>query len=403
MEVLSIITLILNIILFIYGLYFVIFGIFPLILKKKEEKKFKPKHRFRIVVAARNEENVIADLIDSLKTQDYPSDMYDIYIACNNCTDKTKEVSLKAGAKVIEVKNVKTKGEVLNYLFEKWIDDDSFDCYAIFDADNVVDKNFLKEMNNKLENGYEVAEGFRDTKNLYDTWLSGSYAISYYLQHLFLYETREKINASANLNGTGYVILKDTIKKMNFKTTTLTEDIELTAVCAINNVKIGFANKAIFYDEQVDKFIPSIKQRKRWNLGTLQVLKRYLKDLGKGFLKNHNLHAIDSFILAFGPIYQILVAIVTIINVVVAILTKNIVIMLAYGLLSYLGTVFLSWFLCFYNKKKVSKLLPAIFLFSLFMVSGIISAVLALVNPKIHWEVVKHNSKGSIDDVIKNN
>ena len=397
MLIIKIILLIINAILFIYGFYFFIFGILPLLKKKKIEKTFKPKHKFRIIIAARNEELVIPNLIDSLKRQDYPKDMYDIYVVPNNCTDKTREISLEHGALVLDIKsNVKSKGEVLNYVYKEFKNDKSFDTYVIFDADNVVDKNFLKEMNNKLLNGYVVVEGFRDCKNLYENWLSGSYAISYYLQHIFLYDTRERIGASANINGTGYVITKSVLEKINYQATTLTEDIELTAICAIHNVKIGFADKAIFYDEQVSSLIPSIRQRKRWNLGTLQVLKKYVKSLGVGFKKNHNLHAIDSFILAFGPIYQLLVATTTIFNI---ILVDNIFVMLGFTLLSYLGTVLLSLFLCTVNKKKIIPLLPAILLFSLFMVTGIISVVLAIFNPNKAWEEIKHDKQISIDEI----
>ena len=401
MKVVKIITLILNLFVFIYSLYFIIFGILPLFKKKKKEKTFDAKHRFRIIIAARNEELVIPDLIDSLKKQDYPKDMYDIYVAPNNCTDNTKKVSLEHGAKIIDIKvPVKSKGEVLNYIYKKFRNDKSFDTYVIFDADNVVDKNFLKEMNNKLLNGYEVAQGFRDCKNLYDNWLSGSYAISYYLQHLFLYETREKLGASASINGTGYVITKKALEKLNYKATTLTEDIELNTVCAINNQKIGYASKAILYDEQVAKFGSSIKQRNRWNRGFLQILKGYLKDLVTCFKKHHTLIAIDNIVLIFGPIYQVLLVIVTIMNIIV---TNNILITLLFGVVSYLASVLLALFLCIYYKKKIIPLLPAIFLFSIFLVSGIISSIIALIKPSGEWEEIKHIKRANIEEIVKNN
>ena len=68
------------------------------------------------------------------------------------------------------------------------------DAYIIFDADNVVDKNFLKHMNNSLNNGYLVAQGFRDTKNVSDNWISSSYALYYYIQNYFFNKARTLIN-----------------------------------------------------------------------------------------------------------------------------------------------------------------------------------------------------------------
>ena len=38
-------------------------------------------------------------------------------------------------------------------------------------------------MNECLESGYNVAEGYRDAKNPSDNWLSGSYAIFYLFQN----------------------------------------------------------------------------------------------------------------------------------------------------------------------------------------------------------------------------
>lgn len=51
---------------------------------------------------------------------------------------------------------------------------------------------------------------------------------------------------SANINGTGYAILKEIPQKINYKAKTLTEDIEFTTTCAIAGIKIGYNKKACF-------------------------------------------------------------------------------------------------------------------------------------------------------------
>ena len=71
MLVLKIIFLILNLLLFINGFHFVFFALLPFFKKEKKMKDFKPKTRFLILIAARNEELVIPDLIDSIKSQNY--------------------------------------------------------------------------------------------------------------------------------------------------------------------------------------------------------------------------------------------------------------------------------------------------------------------------------------------
>ena len=399
MLVLKIIFYILQFILFMYGFHFAFFTIISVFKKSKKEKNFKPIHKFLILIPARNEENIITYLIESLKKQNYPNDMYQIYVEPNNCTDKTESVSKKAGAKILKIDiPVQTKGEVLNYAFDKFKDDNSFDTYVIFDADNIVHPNFLKEMNNKIENGYKVAEGCRDTKNLYGNWLGGSYALTYYLQNVFLYKPREKLGSSANLNGTGYYISKDIIDNLNFRASTLTEDLEFNAVAAINNIKIGYASKAIFYDEQVDEFIPSITQRKRWSKGSIQIQKKYGKDLIKAAWKYKSIHALDNIYISIAPYFQVLILIAELANIIFNI--ENIKVIIIFGILSYFLTICLSIFLIAYYKKRIWNALLGILLFPLFMVSGILSAIMALFSKHTIWEEIKHNKKVAIEDIL---
>ncbi len=401
MLALKIIVKIFNIFVILYGLYYGILAIFPLFKKSKESKEKKPFYKFLVLIAARNEEAVIGELIDSLKKQNYPKEMYKILVVPNNCTDKTKEVCLKKGAEVLEIKEkVKSKGDVLNYVFKKYKNDKSFDAYAIFDADNVVHPDFLKEMNTELLNGYRVIQGFRDTKNLYDNWLTNGYAIFYYLQNLFLYKTRININQSANINGTGYVLLKDVITDTNYVSTTLTEDIELTALCASNDIKIGYTEKAIFYDEQVSHVIPSFKQRLRWTVGMLQTLKKYFKTLIKGFKEHKNLHVIDSLAIYVAPYLQI---VMTIIGVVAFIIRPKILGLLIVTLLSYLAMVIVSIYLVIHYKKNLKKSFPGVILFPVFNFIGMLTVFVAIFKSDMKWHEIKHTRKLDINDVLNNN
>ena len=137
----------------IYGLYYGITGLFAFFKRKEETISDKKKNKFSIIIAARNEEAVIGNLIDSLNKQNYPKDKYDINVIVNNSTDNTYKVSKKHGANTIKCEvPVKSKGEVLHYIFNKFKDKDN-DAYVIFDADNIVHPDFLKHMNDSLNKG----------------------------------------------------------------------------------------------------------------------------------------------------------------------------------------------------------------------------------------------------------
>ena len=254
----------LSILCILYASYFVYMALG--VFRKKEYKNNQNiTNKFAVLIAARNEEKVIGELIDSLKNQNYDKNKYEIYVIVNNSTDNTYNIAHEKDVNVIRCKGkISSKGDALKYIFKTLKQRDDIDAYAIFDADNIVDKNFLLNMNSTLNNGFNVAQGYRDTKNIKDNWLTSSYAMLYYIQSMFINKARFNMGKSAYLNGTGIVIRKSVIDKYGFDVKTITEDIEFTALCALNNEKIAFVENAITYDEQLSKLSTSFTQRKRW-------------------------------------------------------------------------------------------------------------------------------------------
>ena len=398
MRAFKIIILILNILIMINTIHFGIFAILPFLKKKENEKtKSNKKHKFMILIAARNEEMVIGNLVDSLRKQDYPKDLYEICVIPNNCWDNTKKVALGKKCMVIEPDfNPKTKGEVLNFSFN-YFKDYSFDAYVIFDADNIASPAFLKHMNEKLNKGYKIVQGFRDTKNLYDNHITGSYALFFYIENLFIYESRSRINKNSTINGTGYVVLKDYINQLpKFKTST--EDIELTYLSVMQNEKIGFEEQAVFYDEQVTNFKVSMTQRKRWIQGSMQVFKTYIKDLLKSIIHNPSFETVEMFHVLYLPINQALAIIVLIISLLTILPLKLFILSL---FVSYIGTVMVDIFLLNYYKKNIKKLWAAILYFPIFNICWIPLYVYSVINSKNKWEEIKHTKSLKIEDMTR--
>ena len=388
----------------IYGLYYLITGLFAFTKQKSEKEISNKKHKFSIIIAARNEEHVIGNLVDSLQRQNYDKDKYTINVIVNNSTDKTYEVCKKHGANTIKCEiPVRSKGEVLHYVFHKFKDKD-FDAYIIFDADNVVHPDFLHYMNESLNKGFKVAQGFRDSKNYQDNWISGCYTLFYYIQNFFFNLSRKKLNASASINGTGFMVKKDFIETIDFNPVTLTEDVELTTVCAIKNERIDFAKKAITYDEQPTSFKVSLIQRLRWSKGNLQCWKKYHHELVKTFLKHHNLSAIDMYLNNLAAIVQVISMLVILAGFIEKVITTRIVFTFAgiMGVLvSYLGTVLVSLFVTVYNKKSVTDMTSSLILFTLFMLTWIPINIVSLFKKNIDWKHIGHTKSVNIDDIIK--
>ena len=197
-----------QILVFLITCYYLVLGIFG-IYKKKETKNYTHKNSFAMIVAAHDEEVVIAKLIESMQKQNYPKELYDIFVIADNCTDKTAEIARSYGVTVCERVNAEKRGKgyALEWMFEKLFNmEKQYDAVTIFDADNIVHKDFLKEMNSKLQEGYKVVQGYIDSKNPDDSWIAASYSIAFWSQNRLFQLSRNNIGLSNQIGGTGFAI-----------------------------------------------------------------------------------------------------------------------------------------------------------------------------------------------------
>lgn len=407
--ILKIIYYVLFNITLIYGLYFGISGLVGIFSNNKLKfKNSKYKSFFAIIVPARNEGRVIGNLIDSLNNLNYPKDKYKVYVACNNCTDNTSVIAKENGADVIECHGViKTKGDVLKYVFNELKDDKCIDAYVVFDADNVVHKDFLVYMNNCLNSGYNVAEGFRDAKNPTDSWISGSYEIFYLFQNVFFNRARMVFNSSSSINGTGFMISKKIIDRDGFVTYTLTEDVEFTGQCALRGEKIAFVEDAVTYDEYPNYFKLSWKQRRRWSAGIIECMKRYSFKLFKHFIKTGSPASLDMSLVYLGPIMQVISFITLVMLIIFRILKIELNDVFSYffalGIWFFLALlifgILLEVFVLRYKNKEVKGKLSGILLFSLFLVSWLPINILCFLKKYNKWEQINHDRNIKISDI----
>ena len=232
MEYLDILKQVLVYFLTAYWCYQGVISLCALIKLKDKPYITNKNHKFMAIIPAHNEEAVIVNLIESLKNQTYNKDLYDIYVIADNCTDNTARVAREAGALVYERfdESKKTKGYALDWFLQQKIEENAqYDALFIFDADNIVHEDFIKNMNKKLCQGEEVVQGYRDIKNPTDNWITSGYALFYWTMHRFYHLARYNLGLSPLLNGTGFMVSFDIIKENNgWKTVTLTEDIEFS-------------------------------------------------------------------------------------------------------------------------------------------------------------------------------
>lgn len=291
-----------------YYLCISFFGIY----RRKENNNTKPEKSFALIVAAHNEETVIQDIVVSLKRLDYPTELYDIFVIADNCSDNTALRAREVGAIVCERfnKTKRGKGYALEWMFDKLFKmEKKYDSVVIFDADNLASKNFLKEMNRKLCEGYKVVQGYLDSKNPSDTWITGSYSIAFWTSNRMFQLSRRNLGLSNQLGGTGFCIDTTILKELGWGATCLTEDLEFTCKLVLNGYKVGWAHDAVIYDEKPLNLSQSWWQRKRWMQGFADVSSRYFFKLLKKSIKEFNFTALDCALYSIQPIVIILLGV----------------------------------------------------------------------------------------------
>ena len=252
-------------VLFFYKKIYKIMGIFF-------TRKFKPakhNHKYAILIPARNEEAVIANLLDSIHKQDYDMSLVTVFVVADNCTDRTAEIARKCGAICYERfdDEHRTKGYALQFLFER-IEEDygrmSFEGYFIFDADNLLKEDYISRMNDSFDAGCKLITSYRNSKNFSESWVASTYALHWLRSIRTNHRPR-----STNIQGTGFLFTNEIVRD-GWKYTSLTEDRALTADAVAQGFEITYNDKAVFYDEQPVSVKVALRQRLRWSRGHLE-------------------------------------------------------------------------------------------------------------------------------------
>ena len=392
----------------IFWLYQIMISLCSLVKLKDKPLKINKNHKFMAIIPAHNEEAVVANLVESLKKQNYDKNLYDIYVIADNCTDNTAKVAREAGAIVYERfdETKKTKGYALNWFLQQKIKENApYDAFFVFDADNIVHPDFIKNMNKKLCQGEEVVQGYRDIKNPTDSWVTAGYAIFYWTMHRFYHLARYNIGLSPLLNGTGFMVKFDVVKPQGWKTVTLTEDIEFSLQRIISGKRLGWATDAIVYDEQPVGFKQSWSQRSRWTVGHIQCIKEYTKQLAVAAKENKTMMNFDGFLYIIGSIPMFIITLVLLAtnflmyagNVMTeSELMLNILRYLVPTFLLPIGTALIVMAL---DKRPIKPMARGLACYPLFMGSWLLINFKCLFKRETTWEKINHVRNIKIGDV----
>ncbi len=276
-----------SILLLMQRIVYHIYGLLP----PKKFPEAKKNHKYAILIPARNESRVIEGILNSIKDQDYDHSLLDTYVIVEREDDPTCAIAKRYPNTHVFVRQhleLKGKGhaleEVVREIFQSG---KTYEAFFVCDADNILSKNFISEMNKCYDAGYDVAVGYRNSKNWNDGWIASNSAITFSMINTFQNKARARINEKVVLSGTGFYVASRVLEDIGgWKFFELTEDIEFSMHCIVSDLKCTYNENAVFLDEQPVKLKASWNQRLRWVKGYRTVQRKYHAKFFKGMMQD---------------------------------------------------------------------------------------------------------------------
>ncbi len=126
------------------------------------------------------------------------------------CTDNTAQLAREACAIVYERNDLARKGKswVMDYGFDRILNEypGKHEAFFIFDADNLLSRDYVKIMNDAYDQGYLALTSYRNSKNFGSSWISSAYATWFMREARYLNNARMICGTSCAVSGSGYLV-----------------------------------------------------------------------------------------------------------------------------------------------------------------------------------------------------
>lgn len=373
-------------------------------------KRIYDNPSFAVLIPARDESKVISNLIDSIEKQTFKIDSKDIYIIVESKKDKTVDIAKERNINIIYRKNLtnrRRKGYALDDAIKEILRKKKhYDAYFIFDADNVLDRNYFKEMVKSYKKGYDIGIGYRNTKNGNSSIFSACSSLTFSMINTFSNNYKMKHNLTLTVSGTGFYIKGKILEELGgYPFNSLTEDYEFTLYATLNDLASTYNMKAKYFDEQPTDYNTTIKQRTRWVKGYFDSRRKYYPLLkNKAVRKDNNYPSVYITLVGVKPYVLLVISVILYLaNLTYRIISNSIVKVEVYTLLLQFLVIVLAIYIVLLiftgillikekdnlrlNRKMKIK---SLFFNPLFLASYVKCLYLALKNKDLAWEKIEH-------------
>lgn len=372
-----------------------------LIMKKNTNypQKEKNGHNYAILIPARNESLVIEKLLISIENQTKKIKPEDVYVIVETKKDKTVSIVEKHKMTIVYRKNLnkKRKGFALDDAIKEILKSNKkYDAYFIFDADNILDKNYIKEMTKSFDEGYDIGIGYRNTKNSKNL-VSAASALTFSMINTIGNKRKSKYTNNLIISGTGYYIKGTIIESWKgFPFNSFTEDYELSLYSILNNLTTTYNDSAIYYDEQPEIFDVTITQRSRWVKGYFDVRRNYIHKIRKSISKKDKNYASKiTALIGVNPLITLIIGILLLLIDSITSFKNFIISLLIIFILIYITLMIFTYIIIKKEENKldikVSKIL-LIFYNPFYLLSYIYCLYIAVTKKDLGWQEIKHTN-----------
>ncbi len=230
-----------------------------------------------LLVAAKNEEAVVSNLVKNLCDLDYPKDRYEVWVIDDHSTDHTPVLLDQLAAQYDKLKVLHRgadagggKSGALNQVLPLT----KGEIVGVFDADAQVPKDLLRRvlaLFNQSEMGaVQVRKAIANSSvNFWTRGQMAEMAFDTYLQ-----QQRLAIGGIGELRGNGQFVRRVALERCGgWNEQTITDDLDLTIRLHLDKWDIGFLDFPPVEEEGVTTALALWHQRNRWGEGGYQ---RYL-------------------------------------------------------------------------------------------------------------------------------
>ena len=266
--------------------YPLIYSLASLGTRKSYYPTANKQHKFAILFPAYKEDRVILPVVESFLQQHYPQELYKVIIISDHMQETTNERLAQLPITLLKANyENSSKAKALNFAMDHF-GRDEFDAVVILDADNIVDTNFLLEINKVFDAGVQAIQAHRTAKNR-NTDIAVLDGLSEEVNNSIFRRGHVRLGISSALIGSGMIFnyqwFHDNVKHL----VTTGEDKELEVLLLKQRIFIEFLDEVYVYDEKTQGEKGFYNQRRRWLATQFAQWGRVFKDLPRAILSGN--------------------------------------------------------------------------------------------------------------------